>query len=181
MAILRQAMVSCAFILAGPLGHAADVSAPSLGTKVRVTIAGEATPIVGTIASADKKSLTVLSQASGEPSVVAREAILRLEQSTKPSRKGRGALIGFGVGLTASLGKVAMQGGCNDGCDGSNVLVAGMVAASTAVVGALASSGERWEDVPTARNAWRQHETGPSLRLVPRVGRGIGLTVVGSF
>lgn len=113
--------------------------------------------------------------------MIARATILLLEQSTKPSRRSKGAIIGFGIGLSASVGKVAIQGGCNDGCNGGNLIVGGLVAATTAAVGALVASGEHWEDMSTIRKAWQPRETRPRLHLAPSLGRGMGLSIVATF
>jgi hypothetical protein len=120
----------------------------------------------------------------GGPSVVARQDIVRFERSVSPSRRARGAWIGFGVGLALAFGKVAMQGGCNDGCDSSNVMVGALVGLSTAAVGALVSSGERWSDVSAERERSQtkaECEAGLEVRLVPQVGRRVGLSIVASF
>lgn len=179
MKMLGRATVWCVLVCLGRVAHAAETPALSPGTRVRITIAGESKRLVGTLTSLSAQSLTVQSQ-DREPIVVARESILLLEQSTKPSRKGKGALIGFGLGLSAGVGKVAMQGGCNDGCNGGNLIVGGVVAATTAALGALVSSGEHWKDVSTTRKAWQPRETRPRLHLVPSE-RGIGVNVVASF
>jgi len=177
---LGRATLWCVLMCFGRIAHAAEAPAPSLGTRVRITLAGESRRLVGTLTSVDGQSLSVQSQGR-EPTVVAREAILLLERSTKPSRRSKGAVIGFGIGLSASAGKVAMQGGCNDGCNGGNLIVGGLVAATTAAVGALVSSGEHWEDVSATRKAWQPRETRPRLHLAPSLGRGMGLSVVATF
>jgi hypothetical protein len=122
----------------------------------------------------------VVPEDGGGPRVVARQDIVRLERSVSPSRKRRGAWIGFGVGAALAFGKVAMQGGCNDGCDSSNVVVAALVAVSTATVGVLVSPGESWLDVAVDQ-ASREVDSGLQVRLVPQVGRRIGLCLVASF
>ena len=180
MTIPGRAIILCILMCSGRAIHAEDAPAPSLGTRARLTIAGDSVRVVGTITSVDEQTLTI--QPPGrEPIVVARKAVLRFEESKKPSRKSRGAWIGFGIGLSASVGKVAMQGGCNDGCNGDNLLVGGLVAASAAVVGALVSSGEQWQDLAPLTHAWQAQTTGPRLQLVPSIGRGAGLRVVASF
>ena len=180
MTIRGRAIILCLLMCSGRAIYAEDAPAPSLGTRARLTIAGDSERVVGTITSVDETALTI--QPPGrEPIVVARKAILRLEESKKPSRKHRGAWIGFGIGLSASVGKVAMQGGCNDGCNGDNLLIGGLVAASAAVVGALVSSGEQWQDLAPLTHAWQAQTTRPRLQLVPSIGRGAGLRVVASF
>lgn len=186
MVKLRVAILGC-FVVSGSPGfvRADELPFPSLGTRVRVScMALESVPLVGTLTAVDQKSLTVVRQDGRGPSVVARQDILRLEQSVRPSRKRMGALIGFGVGLAVTFGRAATEGGCNDGCDGSDVAVAALLALSTAAVGAIVSPGERWVDVAVGREQSRATmslEAGPRVRLVPQVGRRVGLTVVASF
>jgi hypothetical protein len=136
------------------------------------------------LAAVDEESLTVMPEDGGGSSVVARQGIVRLERSVSPSRRTRGAWIGFGVGLALALGKAATQGGCNDGCDSSNVMVGALVGVSTAAVGALVSPGERWAHVPVERERSQlttRCEAGPAVRLVPQVGRRLALSIVASF
>lgn len=187
MARPRRAIV-CWFIVSGCLPGvlgADEPLFPSPGTRVRVASSGpRSVRLVGTLTAVDQESLTVMPEDGRGPSVVARQDILRLERSVRPSRKKRGAWIGLGVGLTAAFGNAAMQGGCNDGCDSSNVLAAALVALSAAAVGAIVAPGERWSDVALERErsqARAKLEARPQVRLVPRVGRRVGLSIVASF
>jgi hypothetical protein len=158
------------------------------GTRVRVTMAspapsgGSGPRIVGRFEASDQSELILATGAS--EIALPRDAIVRLEQSVAPSRKTRGAWIGFGIGLAAMLGKAVAQGGCNDGCNSANVAEAAVVALSAAAVGAVASPGERWVDIPVRRGqggATMPTSAGPRVRLAPQVGRRAGLTVVASF
>jgi hypothetical protein len=93
-------------------------------------------------------------------------------------------VIGFAVGLAAALGKVAINGGCNDGCNGSNVAAGALFALSTAAVGALVAPGERWEGMPLGPPPGRATLSSPvglRVRLVPQLGRRSGLVLVASF
>jgi hypothetical protein len=101
------------------------------------------------------------------------DAIVRLERSIRPSRKVRGALIGFGVGFVTmfTLSALVTEGDCVRSPD------------AAACVSAIVAPGERWADVPLGA---RSHGTtarsaGPELRLVPLVGRRSGLALVASF
>jgi len=179
--------IACWFIVSGSVGvlRADEPPFPGPGTRVRVRSSGlESVRLVGTLTAVDQESLTVMPEDGGGPSVVARQDIVRLERSVSPSRRTRGAWIGFGVGLALAFGKVAMQGGCNDGCDSSNVMVGAVVAVSTAAMGAVVSSGEHWSDVGVERERSRakaECEVGLEVRLVPQVGRRVGLSIVASF
>ena len=179
--------IACWFIVSGSVGvlRADEPPFPGPGTRVRVSSGGlESVRLVGTLTAVDQESLTVVPEDGGGPSVVARQDIVRLERSVSPSRRARGLWIGFGVGLALAFGKVAMQGGCNDGCDSSNVMVGALVGVSTAAVGALVSSGERWSDVSVGRERSQtkaECEAGLEVRLVPQVGRRVGLSIIASF
>jgi hypothetical protein len=157
------------------------------GARVRVTMAnpsqvgGSKLVWVGRLAASDQSELK-LAMSSSETRALRRDAIVRLELSVSPSRKTKGALIGFGLGVAATLGKAALQGGCNDGCNSANVLTAALVALSAAGVGAAISPGERWVDVAVARaRVTMPPEAGLRVRLVPQIGRQTGLTLVASF
>ena len=180
-------VIACCFVVSGSpgLGRADDLAFPAVGSRVRVTTSSpESVSLVGTLSAVDQRILTIVPRDGREPGVVAWQHVVRLERSVRPSRKPRGALIGFGLGLGAMLGKAVKAGGCNDGCDGENVAAATLVALSTAVVGAIVSPGERWVDVAVGRAQGRATMSSPAglrIRLVPRVGRRTGLTVVASF
>ena len=184
MARLGAAIV-CWFIACTCVGvlRADELSFPGAGTRVRLRSGGlESGQLVGTLAAVDQQSLTVTPEAGGKARVFARQDIVRLERSVSPSRRRQGGWIGFGVGLAAVVGKVALQGGCNDGCDSSNVLTGALVGLSTATVGALVSPDERWSDVALERSQARAGAgSGLQIRLAPQFGRRAGLSIVASF
>lgn len=179
--------IACWFIVSGSVGFlcADEPPLPGPGTRVRVTYGGlESVRLVGTLTAVDQRRLTVMPEDGGGAAVVVRQDIVRLERSVSPSRRTRGLWIGFGVGLALAFGKVAMQGGCNDGCDSSNVMTGALVGVSAAAVGALVSPGERWSDVSVERERSQtktECEAGLEVRLVPQVGRRVGLSIVASF
>jgi hypothetical protein len=176
----------CCIAFSGSAGvvGADDLPLPELGSRVRVnSTALDSSPLVGTLSGVDQQSLTIVAE-DGGARVVARQDVQRLERSVRPSRRSRGALIGFGVGLALSVGKAALQGGCNDGCNESNIMVAALVGLSCSAVGAMAAPGETWADVavgPQQGRATMSLGAGLQVRLVPQLGRRIGLTVVASF
>jgi len=179
--------MACWFIVCGGVSvvHCDEPLAfPGPGTRVRVSSSGsDSVRVVGTLTGVDQRSLIVAPEGGGGPSTIAHRDIVRLERSVSPSLKGRGAWIGFVVGSALAFGKVAMQGGCNDGCDSSNVMVGALVALSTAGVGAAVSPGERWSEVAVEHhpNQSTGLETGLRIRLAPQVGRRVGLCLVASF
>jgi len=179
--------IACLIMFAGSVGGLCADEQPSIGpgTRVRLRSSGaKSLKLVGVLTAADRSSLTVVPEDGGEAKAVPRQDIVRLERSVSPSRKSRGVWIGFGVGLALAFGKAAIQGGCNDGCDSSNILAAGLVAVSTATAGGLIASGERWSDVVVERvqsHAMTAGEAGLRVRLVPQVMGGVGLSLVASF
>jgi len=182
----RLAVVCCVVVSALPRSIDADeIPGPALGSRVRLHSASLKTgSLEGTLAAIDPGSLTVIPEDDEDPRVVARQDISRLEWRARPSRKTTGALVGFTASLAVLFFKVVAQGGCNDGCDGSNLAEAGLVALSGAAVGALLAPGERWEDATLGRVRSRpatSAETGPEITVVPQLGRGVGLTIVASF
>jgi len=159
------------------------------GARIRVTVVDPPPSgvserrIVGVFAAWDRGALSLAASPS-ETLALPQDAILTLERSVRPSRKPRGALIGFAVGLAAAIGKAALQGGCNDGCNEANVAAAVLLGLSTAVVGAVAAPGEVWAEVPLERGPGQTAmpgEAGWQVRLVPLVGPQTGLAVVASF
>jgi hypothetical protein len=173
-----------AVVCAAAPGTAQDGIASLPGSRLRVTAPAVAPkPIAGTLLQATEDEI-VLATPGSDRTRIARASITRLQWSARPSRRSRGALIGFGVGLAAMVGKAALNGGCNDGCNMENVAAAGLVALSTAAVGAIVSPGEQWADVPLGgewRPATASSPPGPRVRLVPQIGRRAGLSIVASF
>jgi len=163
------------------------------GTRLRVTLAGEpageGSRLVGHLVSMDPDVLS-LRVGDLESRHLRRQAIVRLEESTRPSRRGQGALVGFGVGFAAMFAvyTIAMEGDCVQGreCTWAVLIKQSAIRAlPAAAVGALVAPGERWAEVPLGRAqraARPSSGTGLQARLVPVVGdRRIGLKVVGSF
>ena len=120
--------------------------------------------LVGRLVAQDERSLTLQIQENKAPVVVPRTAVTRVEESLRPGRKGHGALIGaaVGVGAAAILGVAA-----GDDCSRDELLCyshgevalvsAALLVPLGAVIGALASPGERWGPVAAG------HRVGVSL------------------
>jgi hypothetical protein len=164
-------------------------SLPAAGSRVRLRVAGSGS-IVGTLSAADDAYLTVVRPGEDRARVVARGDVARLERSVRPSRKGRGALIGLAVGFGAGFTFTAAFGNCSETggfqhCTGTALAVYGAVTgaaagAAGAGIGALVAPGERWAEAalpaapagPGARN-------GAVWRVVPLAGarRGALLSV----
>jgi hypothetical protein len=171
-------------VSAGAPGSAQDSVLPEPGSRVRVTSPAVAPkPIVGTLVQASEREI-VLADSTSNGTPIPLASVTRLERSVRPSRRTTGALAGFILGLAAVGLKTLHDGGCNDGCNGGDVATAGLVALSTAAVGAIISPGERWADVPVGSPPGTppaSSRAGLRLRLAPQIGRRAGLTLVASF
>jgi hypothetical protein len=157
------------------------------GTRVRVTLAGDPASggkrLVGQLASIEPDSLG-LDMVDSEKRELRRDAIVRMEESVRKSRKPAGALIGFGVGFVAAFLHFdrASEGHCLVDIPVCT-LVSGLAALPAAALGALVAPGEEWAEVRLRgrSRATNASNTGLQVRLVPVVGRRMGLKIVGSF
>jgi hypothetical protein len=186
MPATKSSPVSIAWLvatLAAATCAAQDSATFPAGTRFRVTAPGVSRkPIVGTLLVAGERDI-VLAASPSDRTPIPRASITRLERSLRPSRRATGALAGFILGLAAMGAKTLHDGGCNDGCNGSNVAAAVVAALPVAALGALVAPGERWEVVGMGHRQSRAtaSRAGRHVRLVPEVGRRTGLTVVATF
>lgn len=156
-----------------------------LGSRIRVTADRR---IVGKLLARDDQTLTLDLGDAKDPVEVPRAAIIRVEQSVRPSRRGQEALGGAAAGAFAGLALGALRGssarasllgyppGEHREWSGPSplafFLVYGLVLVPAgAIVGAL-SGGERWKKVPLDRI---------KVGLAPTRGRGIAGGVSVSF
>ena len=176
----RPAIAALALLL---LSHAqraalADELPPlAVGTRLRVTTDHR---LVGRLVAQDERSLTLQVGEGKPPVVVPRTAVTRVEESLRPGRKGHGALIGaaVGVGAAAILGVAA-----GDDCSRDELLCyshgevalvsAALLVPLGAVIGALASPGERWGPVSSGQRI--------GVRLMPTRRGGIRASVSINF
>ena len=158
---------------------------PAVGSRIRVR-ALRSGSLVGTLSAVDDTYLTVVRTDKDAASVVARLDVTGLERSVKPSRKGRGALlglaIGFGVGYVAAatLGNCSETPGVVDHCGNSvwSSITGAMAGAAGAGIGALVAPGERWVEVPLTRERSSASKAGRALlRVVPLAGASRGALV----
>lgn len=152
----------------------------SVGTRLRVTRAnGES--IAGQLAALDEGYFTLEQRdASGKVKqvVVSREKVERIEISRAPSRKWRGAGIGFLVGA-ASGAAVGYAAGSDCGNGQFLCFSRGPLAGVLGVffgglgagIGAVAAHGEKWETIGPAHL---------SVSVIP-VRRGAGIGVAARF
>jgi hypothetical protein len=193
--LVCRILATLAVLVLGGLPGEAQTGAelpPALpsGVRLRVTIADETgrvgqTRLIGRLTGMGSEGLRMAVDSSER--TIPRGSVVRLERSVRPSRKGRAALIGFGVGFAAMYGVLAFgtegdcfRGGENLGfCAGWSALLA----LPAAAVGAMVAPGEQWAEVRLhdAVAAPRSSSAGLQLRVVPVVGRRVGLAVVGSF
>lgn len=91
-------------LLAAPV-IAQDASSVAVGARVRVSTSSAAEPVIGNVVGLDATTLTLSIKGLAPPTVVARNAITRIEVSRRRSR-GRSVLIGTvtGLGFGALLG-----------------------------------------------------------------------------
>jgi hypothetical protein len=174
-----------------PVGES-ERAFPRPGSRVRVhSAAATVAPLVGTLTISDQKSITIAPADGSEPKVLARLDISRLERSVRQSHKGRGAVIGLGVGFAVGLaGTFALCFSFGTSCPMGEGLVYGTiygaaVGALGAGVGAAGAPGEQWEDVPLSSvrsgNKRQQPPMGVRWAIAPLVGHRRGFMIVASF
>jgi len=176
----RTILAALALLVSALLGGnalAEETPPLALGKRLRVTTDHR---LVGRLVAQDEQSLTLQVGEGKPPVVVPRTTVTRVEESLRPGRKGHGALIGaaVGVGAAAILGVAA-----GDDCSrdeslcyshGEVALVSAVLLVPLgAVIGALASPGERWGPVSSG------HRVGVSL--APLRGRGIRAAISINF
>jgi hypothetical protein len=186
------ALVLMAWLPVEAQAEAREPAGLERGSRVRVTYEdhsstdGDTTRVVGRIDDLDTESLRL--DIGSSTKEVPRDAVVRLERSLRPSRKKRGALIGFGLGFATffTLSELSNNEGCFSGgheC-GLDVMASAIGALPVAVVGAIVAPGEEWVDVPlspTPAAAVSPGSEGFQLSVAPLVGRGMGVALVGSF
>jgi len=155
----RLAMWSVAAgLMAGWLGAGAASAEerpwpPAPGSRIRVTAPGVlGERLVGQFLSLDGDTLRVQPKGKTEAVVIPRTFITRLELSGRPSRRGKGAMVGLLVGLGAAVAIGALEG---EDCSGDQWLcydkpTTGFMASALTVpvgiaFGAAFAPGERWE------------------------------------
>lgn len=149
----------------------------AIGARFRVTTDHR---LVGRLVAQDDQSLTLQVREDKAPVVVPRTTVTRVEESLRPSRKGRGAWIGAAVGAGSAV-MLGVLGG--DDCSGNNwicfshtdvaLVSAVLFVPLGALIGALAAPGEHWGPVPSG------HRVGASL--APVRGRGVAASISVNF
>jgi hypothetical protein len=171
----------CLIIVFCSASLAAEIPVLKQGGRVRATVrqdtGGGTWTVTGTLLNLDETSLTIAPSNGGLKVLILRDEIYGLESSMKPGGRGKGALIGLGVG--AVMGAMVGYAGGDDP-EGMLSFSAGAKAgvgavvfgAVGALVGALASSGEQWESIPN-KNV--------QLGFYPGVAGETGFCIAGRF
>lgn len=169
---LARLLLAGCLLPGGPLG-AEDSPAPTIGSRVRVETAS-GRRYVGELLTWSESAVD-LKLRSGKTAALPRTDLARIEVSTRPSRKGRGAGIGAAIGAGIAI---VIGVGTGSDCSGNDWLcfspaataALGMILLVPAgvVVGAIAAPGERWEPVRAKR---------VQVGLGPNRGRGVGASV----
>jgi hypothetical protein len=147
------------------------------GSRVRVKVAGEKRPVVGSLLAIDERTLT-LGIDERDPRIVPRARIEDLAVSAGRRSRGRGALYGAAIGAAAGALILLATGEDSDGDMiqlGSGVsAAAGVIVGAPvgALIGLAVPPGERWEKVPMDRVQVSVH---------PLPGRGVGVSVAVGF
>lgn len=163
------------------------------GARVRVTTSAAANQeaggrarekrIQGKLLALDEATMTIETEGQSPPMVVPRPDIKKVEVSTRRSRKGKAALIGFGAGaLIGGAWGYSLAEDCSQGeflClfpreDRPGLTLGGavLVGALGAGLGALIGPGERWQERPGAQLR---------LTVTPTRGRGAAISLALRF
>ena len=118
------------------------------GARVRVTLMGEAQPVVGTLVDVNQTSLSLLSDDIGKEMTFSRASIDAIDQSVGRNHKvGTLGLIGAGVGLVVGI----LKGSDPRNSDTEYIKYVARYAAIGALTGGFIGycvSTDRWERVP---------------------------------
>ena len=137
----RWLSIVLGFAIALDLGSAAAQTTGELEPGARVRVNRE---LVGNVLSFDPDSLRLTRRSQSSVVSVDAASIRSLEISTRPSRRGRGALVGYfgGVAVSAALVRIFA-----DGDDALAHLTWSMRVVPITVVVGVAVSGERWKRI----------------------------------
>lgn len=128
--------------------------------------------LTGTLIGVDEKILSLETSRNKAPLLVARENVTRLDLSIRRGQRGKGALIGLGVGLATGVLLGLASGDDEDFCcltAGDKAVIFGVLLAPVGtVVGVAAAPGEQWQVIPPDR-VRLGHDT------TSRSGRGVSI------
>jgi hypothetical protein len=115
---------------------------------LRVTVAPAGGRLVGDLVALDATRITLRVKERGEPWIVRREDVLKLEASQGRRSRIRGALIGTAIGA----GGGALIGSADKGYGAAGALGGALVLGlAGGVIGALVPAAERWRELPGNR------------------------------
>ena len=132
--------------------------------------------ITGRLLGISETTITINEGGERAPLVLPRQRVTKLELSLRRSRRGNGALIGFGAGVAAAV-LVGLASGSDENCSGV-CFDAGQIAAmysllwgpAGAAIGAALAPGERWQTIAPDRIR-------PGLAGVPRARAAVAFTL----
>jgi hypothetical protein len=161
-----------------PSAAAHESALPGIGSRVRVrSLALKSDEVVGKLTAIELGSLTV------ESTVVERSDISRLELSLRPSRKGKGALIGFGSGVAVALLGMTVLAPESEASAFWGLIYGGGFGVVGALVGGAIAPGEQWKEVPlhSLRSSGPTSRSDVRLTLGPSRGHGLSASVAWSW
>jgi len=159
--MLRKEAIGLALTLLIPnavLSFAAEAPELAPGSRVRVSARTVTErPLIATLTALDDTALTLRVKGRADVLVVPRSAITKVEVSLGRRARGKGALIGAGVGIAAG----ALVGLLHGGDDSSQLVqfsagdyalgFAALGGGVGALVGAAVPPSERWNEVALGR------------------------------
>ncbi len=143
--------------IAAAVALADDAVQLASGTRVRVTVPTGGGQLVGTVLALDDNNLTLQVLGKTDTKVLLRDDITQLEVSAGRRSRGRGALIGAGIGAGAG-GLMGLASGSDDANSffrftaGEKALIAAIFFAPIgALIGVAVHPAERWKELPKDR------------------------------
>src|SRR5574340_468634 len=158
------------FVVLTTLVMAEEVASVAQGARVRVQMSNEQLPLVGTLSALAIDSITLQVGKEKAPRVLSRAQVTALAVSAGQRSRGRGTLLGTGIGAVVG-GVIGFAGG-----DDRNVETRGLTASENAVegagifavlgalIGCAVPPGERWQEVAVVR---------VRVSVLPVPGRGV--------
>jgi hypothetical protein len=142
--------------IAQSIAAAAEPPAIKVGARVRVeatvpSLYGDYTKkVTGPLLDINEASITVENALTGAVSVFSWKKVSKLELSINGPQRGRGALLGLGIGAPIGFAVGFVSIGEDDLLEpaGAGVILALLFGATGALIGAAVAPGEQWESVP---------------------------------
>ena len=166
------------FLLLAALATADETPPLEAGARVRVVVSSGQGRLTGGLLAVDNERLTLQIENEKTPRVLPRAEVTALAVSAGRRSRGRGALLGAGVGVVVGA-VIGFAGGDDPNVDEGGLTAsenavegAGIFGAIGALIGLAIPPGERWKEVPLDR---------VRVSLLPVRGRGVRVSVVVPF